>query len=1016
MLPSGCRFPSFRRPANARDTPMNVNGSRKHVFLSEADWGRCFAAAGADEAFVRLDAMWRQESAAGESHAPVVWDKTRAQLRLANRSIGSQPTANEAIFVPDARRTAAADRAGNIYWIADDRRSLRVRSAGDRREGVFWPPAKSDGTRRAVTGDFSPVATTPGVVMSFDALVVTEDHYLVVAVTRMGRSALLAFDLTAGGPPAELVWEAALPLSAFDMARRCGGGLWILDRNRHRLWELDRNLALADAPADTSPPPGTASSALFQPLKGPRRPVVAVEPPSGTDLAELLAESSDPIALEVTPDGAILILDRRDGVVPSHVIRLHRHKGRLVSAGDVALDRPMHDFVVGTAVTADGNKSPPLLLVAPVAGQAAQVFAIGADAGPFSLQESFEPFPLRRFGGRALLAVGGAAHYDSGSQSLRWVPIVGHRRARFVPAADLLTYVLDAREPGCVWDRVMLDACIPSNTRLEIAGRSDDERAVTEYASPEADPGTALLSVWKEQPAPYLRPNGAELPWLRQPSTDMASGRGTWELLLQGMRGRYLQLRVRLRGDGTHTPAIHALRVWYPRFSYSERFLPSVYREDAIAGDFLDRFLANFEGINTGIEDKIAQAQALFDPRTAPAEALDWLAEWFDVVLDQGWEERRRRLFIRHAMDFFRWRGTVHGLQMLLTLAFDPNVDAQVFADPDAACQCPQSFRIVEAYLTRQAGPRITGDVGAANSTRPQELRQTLLWTSAEGNAGLVERFARSMQHEATPAEQLAAFPLYPPADDAAAAAAWSSFCNANLGFVPTTAADERSRWQCFLRMRYGEIRIVAERHGIDYRRFGDIGLPRDWPDRAPIADDWQAFSDIAAETLPHGRWQSFLAHRYRRINILNRAHQTTWPSFATVALPGYLPETSAGQTDWLQFERQLMPMAQLAHRFSVLLPVSSARDLAGDSPRRLLLARRLVAMEKPAHTVFDVRLYWALNRLGEARLGLDTLLGAGSRAPELVPDAILGQSYIGASFVGGATAVPDDDRRLLLC
>ena len=48
------------------------------------------------------------------------------------------------------------------------------------------------------------------------------------------------------------------------------------------------------------------------------------------------------------------------------------------------------------------------------------------------------------------------------------------------------------------------------------------------------------------------------------------------------------------------------------------------------------------------------------------------------------------------------------------------------------------------------------------------------------------------------------------------------------------------------------------------------------------------------------------------------------------------------------------------------------------------------------------MRFYWAMNRLGEARLGSDTELGAGSRAPDLIPAAILGRSYLGSAFAGG--------------
>jgi len=108
--------------------------------------------------------------------------------------------------------------------------------------------------------------------------------------------------------------------------------------------------------------------------------------------------------------------------------------------------------------------------------------------------------------------------------------------------------------------------------------------------------------------------------------------------------------------------------------------------------------------------------------------------------------------------------------------------------------------------------------------------------------------------------------------------------------------------------------------------------------------------------------------------------------------------------------------MHRTAHRFSVLLPVDSVVSDTSVLEQRLGLARRIVELEKPAHTVFDVRFFWAFNRVGEARLGLDTQIGAGSRAPELVPDAVLGRAYLGASFVGGPARPTAGDRLRVDC
>ena len=124
---------------------------------------------------------------------------------------------------------------------------------------------------------------------------------------------------------------------------------------------------------------------------------------------------------------------------------------------------------------------------------------------------------------------------------------------------------------------------------------------------------------------------------------------------------------------------------------------------------------------------------------------------------------------------------------------------------------------------------------------------------------------------------------------------------------------------------------------------------------------------------------------------------------------------TLLAKTDWALFETRLEPMQARAHSFSVLLPISGPGSDIATLQRDMDLVRRVVSLEKPAHTRFDIQPYWTLFRLGQVRLGLDTLLGDGSRDPQLAPAMVLGQGHIGASRTASRRDVPPD-RILLEC
>ena len=106
------------------------------------------------------------------------------------------------------------------------------------------------------------------------------------------------------------------------------------------------------------------------------------------------------------------------------------------------------------------------------------------------------------------------------------------------------------------------------------------------------------------------------------------------------------------------------------------------------------------------------------------------------------------------------------------------------------------------------------------------------------------------------------------------------------------------------------------------------------------------------------------------------------------MTLPAEVPDDGPRLRDWYQFHAVVLPMRADRPRVQVLLPVPVGESEQVDHEARRALAERVVSLQKPAHTVFDVRFFWSAFRVGEARLGLDTLIDLGSRSPALLDAA----------------------------
>jgi phage tail-like protein len=92
------------------------------------------------------------------------------------------------------------------------------------------------------------------------------------------------------------------------------------------------------------------------------------------------------------------------------------------------------------------------------------------------------------------------------------------------------------------------------------------------------------------------------------------------------------------------------------------RTLPAIYRRDGREG-FTYRLLGLFAEVLEGIEDEIYGLHNQLSADRAKARFLPWLASWVALILDETWEESKRRELIRRIVALYTIRGTIEGIR-----------------------------------------------------------------------------------------------------------------------------------------------------------------------------------------------------------------------------------------------------------------------------------------------------------------------------------------------------------------
>lgn len=249
-------------------------------------------------------------------------------------------------------------------------------------------------------------------------------------------------------------------------------------------------------------------------------------------------------------------------------------------------------------------------------------------------------------------------------------------QARYVSEGKaILNRVLDSGNPDTWWDRIYLDASIPTGCELRIRVNAYDD-----FANPAAD--------WQLQPAPQKLTIASELPFYQSRFDHQRVHQGAFEILLQretgevrDIRGRYLQVEIQMRGDGRHTPVIESLRLAYPRISWQENYLPPLFHQQqdvependnaANGADFRERVFALLDGMFSPLEKRIAAAETWLLPQAAPQTHLPVLAAMLGETLPARWPEQRQRIWLACTSELQRWKGTYAALCLALDIATD---------------------------------------------------------------------------------------------------------------------------------------------------------------------------------------------------------------------------------------------------------------------------------------------------------------------------------------------------------
>lgn len=614
---------------------------------------------------------------AGETPA-LHFDLDRRCLRLASQRRQLDFPGNESVANERLRRIPMAeDNYRNYAFWDESSASIMVSGAFDDFVEIYVPPLIDEGSdERSRPTDFA----------------IGHDGIFYIAID----STLIMQDKRERWDDVIITRENFNP---WRIAAAADGGMWLLDRENKHLGLL-QGQPLPRLVASRSPELSDQLSACQKNPAPPRIQILeqSLWPEDETPVALAANRHNDVVILSWNAEGSAFVrLLKRNidtGVAVSEAIRLngvrYPYSIKWHGSDNIAV------LVVGA------TEAPVYSLVAAKPGASAEAESF-TQSEPSSVWPNGELFPLKNHysNGPFVHTLGQDAQYPIlnneentlGSKTLRKLsfPFFATQGYAF---QNIHRQLIDSTDPSMEWHRLFIEAIIPKGCGVRIWLAATDERR---------DPETLAANQWFEHrcglqyqsqaksdiPVAVWEPVASDIP--HHPGflpcdreKDIA---GLFSLLIQRqnkkvrtLKGRYLHLHIELTGTGRTTPEIYALRAYGSRFSYVNNYLPELYHEtisDSEAdedgasspADFMGRFVGNFEGILTRIEDSIANAHRLTQPETTHKDGLDWLASWSGIEFDDALSEQQKRELIRLTPQLNRWRGTLRGFKLAIEKA-----------------------------------------------------------------------------------------------------------------------------------------------------------------------------------------------------------------------------------------------------------------------------------------------------------------------------------------------------------